>query len=73
MRTRVVVPLLPPTMAAGEVQRLNPRLVVEGESLVLMPQLLATLALSELGERLGSLAGERDTIVRAVDTLVAGV
>jgi toxin CcdB len=74
MRTRVVVPLLSMEMVrGGEVPSLNPRLTFDGESLVLMPQLLATLTLSELGERAGSLAHERDRVTRAVDALLLGV
>jgi toxin CcdB len=74
VRTRVVVPLLPVEMVQGaEVQSLNPKLAADGEILVLMPQLTATLTLSELGERVESLAHERDAITRAVDALLSGV
>ena len=74
MRTRVVVPLLPPAMLdGGKTQSLNPALAVGGEVLVLVPQLMATLTRPELGERVGSLAPERDTITRAIDALLSGV
>lgn len=36
-----------------------------------MPQLVAALA--ELGTRAGSIQDQRDTVVRAIDTLLAGV
>lgn len=35
--------------------------------------LLATLTIAELGHPMGSLAHLRDTVTRAVDTLLAGV
>ena len=38
-----------------------------------MPQLLATLTLDQLGERVGSVEHMRDAIVRAIDMLLAGV
>jgi toxin CcdB len=74
VRTRVVAPLLPVGMVQdGELPSLNPRLAVGSESLVLMPQLAATLTLAELGERVGTLVHERDRIVRAMDALLSGV
>jgi toxin CcdB len=74
MRTRVVVPLLPQAMLdGGQTQSLNPALAVGGEVLVLVPQLMATLTRAELGERVGSLAHERDRITRAIDALLSGV
>jgi toxin CcdB len=73
MRTRVVAPLLPAGQAGRAMRWLNPEFRVGAATLVLMPQLAATLALSELGERVASLAHERDAIVRALDMLVAGI
>ncbi len=73
MQTRVVVPLLPPEELGRGLPALNPRLLVGGTSLVLVPQLLSAVPLAALKERLGSLAHERDTIIRALDALLSGV
>ncbi len=73
MRTRVVVPILPTGAAGRPMRGLNPEIRLGEEILVLMPQLLATLTLAELGDPVGSVAHLRDTITRAVDTLLSGV
>ena len=72
-RTRVVAPLLPAGAAGRPMRGLNPEIRLGAETLVLMPQLLATLTVSELGDPVGSAAHLRDDITRAVDTLLAGV
>ena len=73
MRTRVVAPLLPAGRAGRTVRILNPEVEIGGAAFVLMPQLLATLTLDQLGERVGSVEHMRDAIVRAIDMLLAGV
>lgn len=72
MRTRVVAPLLPPAEAGPPLPGLTVDLELAGEPLRLMPQLMATLTLGELGARLGSLAPGRDAIIRACDVLLLG-
>ncbi|MDF0600678.1 CcdB family protein [Psychromarinibacter sp. C21-152] len=73
LQTRVVAPLVP----AGSVDRvmtsLNPAVTLGEAPYLVMPQLAATLALAELGERVGSLAQMHDEIVRAVDALLSGI
>ncbi len=71
--TRVVAPLLPRGTAGRGLQSLNPEVIVEGEPLLLMPQLLATLTTAELGTRIASLAENRDAITRALDALLSGI
>jgi toxin CcdB len=73
MHTRVVAPLLPAGTAGRPMRGLNPEIRFGEEAMVLMPQLLATLTLGELGRQVGSLAHLRDTITRAVDMLLSGV
>jgi toxin CcdB len=73
MRTRVVAPLLPAGTAGRPMHGLNPEIRFGEETLVLMPQLLATLTIAELGRPAGSIAHMRDTVTRAVDTLLSGV
>ncbi len=73
MHTRVVVPLLPVGTAGRPPAGLNPTVVVGGETVVLMPQLAATLTLAELGQPVGSIVSARDAVIRALDMLVSGV
>lgn len=72
-RTRVVAPLLPRQEVGTPLRGLNPVFAIGEADVVLMTQLAATLTLSELGERAGSLAHKRDEIVRALDMLLSGV
>jgi toxin CcdB len=72
MRTRVVVPLLPVGAAGRPMRGLNPELRLGDETVVLMPQLLATLTLAELGRPEGSIAHLRDAVTGAVDALLSG-
>ena len=73
MRTRVVVPLLAAGHAGRPLRWLNPEIVLGRERMVLMPQLLATLTVTELGEQVGSVAHARDAITRALDALLSGL
>jgi len=72
LRTRFVVPLLIEPEAPRAIGRLNPILVVEGRRLVMVPQLAATLATRELGDRVASLRDEQDGIGQALDMLING-
>lgn len=73
LQTRVVIPL---TRTAGLAKKplshLTPVLTFDGETYVLMTPQLAGLARSDLGAPAGSLAGERQTIVAAMDFLLTG-
>ena len=73
MHTRVVAPLLPAGAAGRPMRGLNPEIAIGAEAVVLMPQLLATLTIGELGRRVGSIAHMRDAVTRAVDILLSGV
>jgi toxin CcdB len=73
MRTRVVAPLLPEGVAGPSMRALNPVIAVGDVRLVLLPQLMATLTLEELGTRVGSAAPHADAITRAVDAMLSGV
>jgi toxin CcdB len=52
--------------------RLNPQLTIENEPFVLIAQELVTVRKSALGPPRGSLAGERDRIIAALDVLFTG-
>jgi toxin CcdB len=74
LQTRVVIPL---TRTAGVAKRplseLTPALAFDGDSYVLMTPQLAGVARSELGAPAGSLAGERNAIIAAMDFLLLGL
>jgi len=73
LQTRVVIPL---TRTAGLAKKplshLTPALTFDGESYVLMTPQLAGVARTDLGALAGSLAGERQAIVAAMDFLLTG-
>ena len=73
LATRVVAPLLLRGVGGRGLRSLNPELTIGDETLVLMPQLLATLTVAELGEQVDSLEHRRDEIVRALDALLSGI
>ena len=72
-RRRVVVPLvaLQATGAAGKPPRsvLNTIFEVEGVAVVLNPLEISSVAIESLGERVASLAEDRDRIIQALDEL----
>ena len=72
-RRRVVVPLVS-AEALGKVAQLpqsivNPVFEVEGRPVVLNPLEIVSVPLEALGECVGSLAAESDTVVAALDAL----
>jgi toxin CcdB len=73
LKSRVVVPLIAESAAPKPARRLNPVFVVGGERFVLMTQLLAAVEVRELGDKVGSLASEGETVLGALDFLVSGV
>lgn len=74
LATRVVVPLVTvKRYGARPMTRLNPVVTVRGISYVLAFQELAAIPASALGERVGSLAEQRDDLVRAIDLLFTGL
>ena len=68
--TRFVVPLTPSGDPLPRNAYLNPTFVFDGERLSMATQLATAIRTSELRRRLGSLAVERDQIVRAFDRLI---
>ncbi|MFO1141913.1 MAG: CcdB family protein [Amaricoccus sp.] len=73
MHTRVVAPLLPAGEAGRPMRGLNPGLRFGEDEVVLMPQLMATVAVRALGRPVGSIGHLRDAVVRAMDILLTGV
>lgn len=73
LRTRVVAPLFPANAVDRVMHALNPTVTLGEDVYIFMPQLTATLALGEMGEKVGSLAMMHDTLVRALDALLSGI
>lgn len=71
--TRVVVPLVRSAAFGRPASWLHPVFVVEGERLVMATHLLAAIRRGELGERVTSLAEQRDAMVAAIDVLLSDV
>jgi len=73
LATRVVVPLIARTRyAAQPLTRLSPILKVLTDDYVAMFPLIATVPRASLGERVGSLAPHRATLIAALDLLITG-
>jgi toxin CcdB len=68
----VVVAPLEPALSSTFADRLNPRVELEGQSFVLVAQELVTVRKSALGNARGSIAGERNAIITALDLLFTG-
>jgi toxin CcdB len=68
----VVVAPLERASTGTFVDRLNPRVEVDGEPFVLIAQELVTVRKSALGNARGSVGAERDTIIAALDVLFTG-
>jgi toxin CcdB len=70
-RRRVVIPLVRKAeLSQISNPRLNPTFKIKGTTVVLHPLEIVSVANEHLGEHIGSLAGEGDAIVAALDELV---
>ncbi len=73
-RRRVVVPLVRRSVLPASTptvgSRMNPVFTVEGVELVLHPLDVVSVAMDQLGERVGSLAEQGQTIADALDELL---
>ncbi len=68
----VVVAPLEPAGSSTFADRLNPPVVVDGESFVMITQELVTVRKNVLGAVRASAIGERDKIIAALDLLLTG-
>lgn len=73
LATRVVVPLIKTEEMPKPAKRLNPRLMVENTAVVMSTAELAGIPARALGEKVASLAGQRDEIIAALDMLFTGL
>lgn len=72
LNSRVVVPLLPLSVAPKPAKILNPCFEITGESLVMTTQFMAAVPVNILRDQITSLQTHRDEIVAAVDFLMQG-
>jgi len=74
LATRVVVPLTPSAPARARAMRtLTPILKFDGKEYLMLTPQIAGIPVRDLGPIAGNLATDRDTIVAAIDFLLAGV
>lgn len=74
LETRFVVPLMSQDRApAPLIDRLNPRLLLDGKPVVMMTQLASSVPRTALSPAVASLADEQFEIGRAIDILLGGV
>ena len=73
LNTRVVIPLTKsPSLIKRPVSHLTPKISFEGDEYVLLTPQLAGISRTELGALAGSLTGDRQAIVAAVDFWLTG-
>jgi len=72
LSTRVVVPLLPEDAAPMPAKRLNPVFVINDDTFVLLPQFIATLPASAVGNSVGTLKEHFAEITDALDMVFQG-
>ena len=73
LTTRVVAPLLAESEAPTPARHLNPVFEARGERYVLMAQFLSAVEVGELGRKVGSLTGDGERVLEALDFLISGV
>ena len=73
LATRVVVPLRLASGIPRPVRLLQPEFTVSGVAVVMDTPALVGVPVSAIGERVGSLAEERDPILGALDFLLTGI
>lgn len=72
LRSRFVVPLLAMEEAPKPAMRLNPVFEIEGRAHVMATQFAAAIPVSELGQKVASLAAHDIVVGNALDMLICG-
>lgn len=72
LSTRVVVPLLKASLFGKAATQLNPQFRIDDQAVIMSTAELAGVAVSLLGKKIGSLQGQRITIIAALDFLFTG-
>ncbi len=74
LRTTIVIPLTPSKLAAPmSLTRLNPTIVMDGKSFVVMTQEIAGVDRNQLGAQAYDLSSYRSEIIAALDFLFSGI
>ena len=72
LNTRFVVPLQPPSIAPLPARKLNPRFEIDGVEYIMVTQFAASIPVSVLGRRVGSLMEHDMQVIDALDMLMCG-
>lgn len=72
LRTRVVVPLLPPEHAPLPAKGLNPRFRIGDHEVLMATQFMAAIPTSTIKHPVATLNNRHDEIVYAIDLLMQG-
>lgn len=72
LATRVVVPLFVAATFGKTAQPLNPQFTIERTTVIMSTAELAGVSRQALGDKVGSLKAERNTIIAALDFLLTG-
>lgn len=72
LQTRIVAPLLPPTLEPKIADRLNPAFEIDGDRYVLFPQFMAAVPEASLMHQVTNLSQHDLQIVAALDMLLTG-
>jgi toxin CcdB len=72
LATRMVIPLVRLEVAGKPLRILTPIFEIEQQKVVLSVPEISGVPVKALGEKVGSLAAERDSIVAALDLLLTG-
>ncbi len=70
-RRRVVVPMVLESLLENAEPRLNPAFEIDGTRVVLHPLQMVSVAVERLGDLIGSLNGEGDRVIAAIDLLIS--
>ena len=71
--TRIVVPLSPKGKLSWDLENLTPVFIVECEEYFMNTADMASIYFKDLGDKVDSLANQRDVILGAVDFLFCGI
>lgn len=72
LKTRLVVPLMPPESGPEPIARLNPVMQFEEREVVFYADLAAAVPLRDFRSKAGTLAAEEYRLLAALDMLIVG-
>lgn len=74
LRTTVVIPMTPSRLAAPmSLTRLNPSIVIDGKTFIVMTQEIAGVDRNKLGDKAHDLSSYRSEIIAALDFVLSGI